>query len=397
MYKITTALKKILAMKNRLKIIQGGSSAGKTIAILLILIDRAQSEKNLTFSVVSESVPHLKRGAIRDFLSILNAQNYFKDTNWNRTDFIYTFPETGSRIEFFSADSPDKVRGPRRDVLFMNEANNMSFETYTQLAIRTSGDIYIDYNPVNEFWVHDQIIPHLEHDFIILTYKDNEGLSNTIVRELESRKHNKSWWQVYGLGQLGEIETRIYRGWKIIDDVPHEARLERYGLDFGYTNDPTACVALYYYNGGYIIREIAYQKGLSNKQIADILLAQDRKALVVADSAEPKSIDEIASYGVTIVPASKGPGSVNQGIQFVQQQQISVTKNSVNVIKEYRNYVWITDRDGKIINEPDHLWSHSMDAIRYPMENLWSISQPDEQDRAAAMRARLNYQINRAK
>jgi phage terminase large subunit len=171
------------------------------------------------------------------------------------------------------------------------------------------------------------------------------------------------------LGQLGEVETRIYTGWKIIDEIPHEARLERYGLDFGYTNDPTAILAIYYYNGGYIWDEIIYQKGLSNKMIADILLSEP-KALVIADSAEPKSIAEIKSYGIAITPANKGPGSVLQGIQKVQQEQISVTKRSVNIIKEYRNYVWITDRDGKILNEPLDIYNHSMDGGRYAMESL---------------------------
>ena len=169
---------------------------------------------------------------------------------------------------------------------------------------------------------------------------------------------------------MGEVETRIYKGWQIIDEVPFEARLERFAIDFGYTNDPTAIIALYYYNGGYIIDEIAYQNGLVNKQIADIIKAQPKRVMTIADSAEPKSIDEIRLEGVTVIPSKKGQGSILQGIQFVQGQQISVSKNSTNVIKEYRNYVWITDKDGKIINEPDHLFSHSMDAIRYAINSI---------------------------
>jgi len=367
-YRKTTAVLKILALLKRLKIIQGGSSAGKTIAVLLILIDRAQSEPGKVFSVVSETIPHLKRGAIRDFLAIMEGHRYYKDECWNRTDFIYTF-ETGTKIEFFSADNASKVRGPRRDVLFINEGNNITFETYTQLAIRTNEDIYIDYNPVSEFWVHTELIGHVDCDFIILTYKDNEALPETIVQELESRKSNKNWWKVYGEGQLGEIETRIYTGWRILDEIPHEARLERYGLDFGYSNDPTAIVAIYYYNGGYIWDEIAYQKGLLNKQIADILLNLP-KAIVIADSAEPKSIDEIYQYGVTILPAVKGPGSLLRRIQHVQAQQISLTKRSVNLLKEYRNYVWITDPNGRVINEPIDIFNHGMDAGGYAMESL---------------------------
>lgn len=386
----TKAVHKILEMKKRLKIIQGGSSAGKTIAILLILIDIAQSSKKpLLISVVSETLPHLKKGAIRDFLNIMNGHNYFKEKDWNRTDFIYNF-ESGSRIEFFSADSADKVRGPRRDILFINEANNISFETYTQLAIRTNKDIYIDYNPVSEFWVHTDIIPKLEHDFVILTYKDNDGLPESIVKEIESRKDNKYFWDVYGLGILGYSEGKIFKDWQIIDELPHEAKLERYGLDYGYTNDPTAIVAIYRYNGGFIWDEVCYQKGLSNKQIADILLNQPQ-ALVIPDSAEPKSNDELVAYGINILPATKGQGSVNQRIQATQQQKISVTKRSVNIIKEYRNYLWMTDKNGKILNIPEHQFSHSMDAGMYAMQTL-NI----DTTKLNALQ-NLRFQINRAR
>ncbi len=370
MYQATTALRKILQLRKRLKIIQGGSSAGKTIGILMILIDRAQNEPNKLFSVVSESFPHLKRGAIRDFLSIMEEQKFFQVNEWNKTDFIYTFAN-GSKIEFFSADQPGKVRGPRRDVLFENECNNIPFETHTQLAIRTKEDIYLDYNPTNEFWVHTEIIPKLDHDFLVLTYKDNEQLSPSLVKEIEARRDNKAWFKVYGLGQLGEIEGQIYKKWKIIDEIPHEARLERVGLDFGYSADPTAIVDVYYYNGGYILDEVTYEKGLSNKAIADILKLKEPKAIVIADSAEPKSIDEISGYGITVLPSVKGQGSVNRGISYVQSQQISVTKASVNGIKEYRNYIWLVDKNGKILNEEDpRCANHFMSATRYAMESL---------------------------
>lgn len=365
-YIATTALNKILALKKRLKIIQGGTSASKTISVLQIFIDRAQSRKGHISSVVSETMPHLKRGAIRDFLNIMEGHGYYKDKLWNKTDFIYTF-ETGSKIEFFSADSSDKVRGPRRNGdLFMNECNNMLFDTYTQLAIRTEGDIFLDYNPVAEFWVHEEVMPKLEHDFIILTYKDNEGLPTQIVKEIESRRDNKNFWKVFGEGQLGDSEGKIYKDWAIVDEVDHHAKLVCRGLDYGYSNDPSAIVDVYYLNGGYILDEVCFQKGLSNKQIADIIKNLERTT-TVADSAEPKSNDEIKSYGITIIPTEKGPDSVRNGIQLVQYQRISVTKRSTNIIKEYRNYLWETDKDGKILNEPEHTFSHSMDAIRYAL------------------------------
>jgi phage terminase large subunit len=304
----------------------------------------------------------------------MQAHKYFKDSEWNKTDYTYTF-STGSKIEFFSADQPGKVRGPRRDILFINEANNIPYETFTQLEVRTKKVIWLDWNPVSEFWFYEEIQFRDDCDFITLTYLDNEGLDERIVSTIEARKGNKNWWKVYGLGQLGESEGRIYTGWQIVDDLPHEARLERYGMDFGYTNDPSSSIGIYAYNQGWILDELIYQKGLTNKQIADVHLNQD-KALVVADSAEPKSIDEIRSYGVNIIGAAKGRDSINQGIQYVQQQRISVTKRSVNLIKEYRNYLWQTDKDGRIINTPEVIFNHAMDALRYGFESL----RPDDQD-----------------
>ncbi|MCC7571440.1 phage terminase large subunit [Candidatus Micrarchaeota archaeon] len=370
MYSETTATAKIAKLKSRIRAVSGGTGASKTVSILIWLIGYAQTVDNELISIVSESFPHLKRGVMRDFLSIMETHNYFKAERWNKTDYTYTF-ETGSKIEFFSADQPGKVRGPRRDVLFINEANNIPFETYTQLDIRTKKIILMDWNPVSEFWFYTELQPNkeLEIDFITLTYKDNEALDESIVQAIESRRSNKRFWQVYGLGQLGEAEGRIYTDWAIIDEIPHEARLTRYGLDFGYSNDPSAILAIYEYNGGFIIDEITYRKGLHNKQLADIFKNLDH-ALVIADSAEPKSIDEISSYGISILPSKKGKDSVSQGIQYVQNQRISLTKRSINTIKEYRNYLWEIDKDGKMLNTPEGGFDHSMDALRYAINSM---------------------------
>jgi len=371
-YVITTATKKVRALQRRIRALQGGTAASKTISSLLFLINLAQNDETPTLaSVVSESFPHLKRGAMRDFVNIMTEHRYFKEEEWNRTDSIYTFPKTKSIIEFFSADMPAKVRGPRRDRLFINEANNVPFETFEQLEVRTNEFILLDWNPTNEFWFYTDVLGKRDDvDHIILTYKDNEALDQRIVDSIEKRMNRPGWWNVYGLGNLGEVEGKIYRGWQLIDDeIPHEARLVRYGVDFGYTNDPTAIVAVYYYNGGFIVDEIAYQHGMSNKEIAETLLGFE-KMLTMADAAEPKSIDEIKTHKINIQPAPKGPGSVLQQIQFVQAQQLSVTKRSVNVIREYRNYLWEIDANGKILNEPEHEFSHSMDAIRYALSTF---------------------------
>ena len=349
---------------------QGGTSASKTVSIVLYLIAMAQTDKEATLtSICSESFPHLRRGVMRDFISIMKAHNYFKNERWDKTNSIYTF-ETGSQIEFFSVDQSDKLRGARRDRLFINEANNIPFNSFEELEVRTKDFVIIDYNPTSEFWVMTEVIPKRKDvEFIVLTYKDNEALDKNIIASIEARKNRIGWWKVYGLGELGEIEGKIYKDWAIIDEVPHEAKLERYGLDYGYTNDPTAILAIYKYNGGFIWDEITYQKGLSNKQIADIILNLEL-ALVIPDSAEPKSNDELIAYGINILPAQKGKGSVNQGIQVVQSQRISVTKRSVNIIKEYRNYLWLVDKNGKILNTPEDGFNHCMDAGRYAMETL---------------------------
>lgn len=377
MYQQTTATNKIIGMSKRIRAVAGGTSASKTISILLYLIARAQSDKHATLtSVVSESFPHLRRGAMRDFLNIMQEHGYFKDELWSKTDYTYTF-ETGSKIEFFSADQPSKVRGPRRDRLFVNEANNIAQEAFEQLLIRTKEFAYVDWNPVAEFYMYtDYIGKRDDVEFITLTYKDNEALAKEIVGEIEARKNNKAWWRVYGEGQLGDVEGRIYKDWQIIDDIPHEARLIRRGLDFGYSVDPSVLVDIYEYNGGYIVDEKLYLKGQSNKQLSDFILnLPDPTTLVIADSAEPKSIDEMKLHGVNVLPAEKGKDSVNYGIQLIQDKQISITKRSINGIKEYRAYMWKTDKDGRNVGVPEPSLDHFLDAMRYAI----SSDQPSQQ------------------
>lgn len=369
LFQNTTATKKIFQLKKRIRAVAGGTSASKTISILVWCIDYAQSVKNELISVVSESYPHLEKGAMLDFENIMKAHGYWKDELWNKTKHVYTF-ETGTKLEFFSVDTYGKAHGPRRDVLFVNECNNLEFKIVDQLITRTRKIVWLDWNPSSEFWFYTEMQPNRNDiDFITLTYKDNEALDETMVTEIEGHKYNKMWWQVYGLGQLGDVEGRIYTGWNIIDEIPHEARLERYWLDFGYSNDPTSLGGVYRYNGGFVVDEITYQKRLLNSQIAGILNNLP-KVLTVADSAEPKSIDEIKSYGVMILPAEKGKDSVNNGIQIIQDQRISITRRSVNTLKEYRNYMWETDKDGKILNVPIGIWNHSMDGIRYAITSL---------------------------
>lgn len=381
MYTLTTATTKLAKLRKRIRGVAGGTSAGKTISILQLLIDDAQTDTSPTLtSIVSETFPHLRRGAMRDFLSIMQEHGYFQDDRWEKTNFTYTF-ESGSKIEFFSADMPSKVRGPRRDRLFVNEVNNIPEETWVQLLIRTKEYAWADWNPVSEFfWYTEGLIDRDDVDNITLTYKDNEGLSEAIIAEIESRKGNRNWWRVYGEGKLGEVEGRIFTDWAIVDSIPHEARLERRGLDFGYSNDPTVLVDIYYYNGGYILDELIYRKGMHNKDIADYINnTGNPNILTIADSAEPKSIDELRLYGVSALGCAKGKGSVKQRIDFVQTQRMSITKRSTNLIKSYRNFMWKTDKEGKIINEYDHYWSDGMMAACYGMESYMPQEGDDQE------------------
>lgn len=370
MFSETTATQKVLSLKKRIRGVQGGTSASKTISILLVLIGMAQSDEEKTItSIVSETIPHLKRGALRDFKNIMQTHGYWKDACWNATDSIYCF-ETGSIIEFFSTDNGDKLRGARRDRLFMNEANNCTFESFEQLEMRTKEMVFLDWNPSNEFWFYTEIKgKRTDVDHIILTYRDNEALDPAIKEALEQRKNRKGWWKVYGEGQLGEVEGKIYKDWTIIEEIPVEAKLMYRGLDFGYTNDPTAIIDIWYCNGAYYFDEKVYRKGLGNRQIAEIL-SDDTEVLVIGDSAEPKSIDEIASYGINIVGSVKGPDSVKHGIQKIQDLKVFVTARSTNVIREYRNYLWEVDKNGNILQVPEHEFSHSMDAIRYGLSRI---------------------------
>lgn len=366
----TTAINKILNLTKFVKGVQGGTSAGKTYAILPILIDIAAKRELSEISVVAESIPHLKRGAMKDFKKIMISTGRWVDSRWNASDFKYTFAN-GSTIEFFSADNDSKLRGARRDYLYMNEANNMTFHAYTELASRTKEGIWLDWNPTNEFWFHTELQHDHDVDFLIINYTDNEACPesalNFILKAKEKAKTSTfwdNWYKVYGLGQLGSLEGVIFSNWQTIDSIPKEATLLGFGLDFGYTNDPTALVGVYRYDGKIIVDEVIYQTGLLNSDIVK-RMQHDRRSVIYADSAEPKSIEEIRRAGFNIKPVSKGADSINFGITVLQEQELLVTSNSTNLIKELRSYCWDKDKTGKVLNKPIDYLNHAMDALRY--------------------------------
>jgi phage terminase large subunit len=370
----TTAINKILKLKKFCRAVQGGSSAGKTFAIIPILIDIATDKPMSEISVVAESIPHLKRGAMKDFKKIMVETGRFFDDRWNATDFKYTFAN-GSQIEFFSADNDAKLRGARRDWLYMNEANNMNFHSYTELASRTKKGVYLDWNPTDAFWFHDELINDSDVDFLIINYLDNEACPESALNFINKAKQKaddgsgfwSNWYRVYGLGEIGSLEGVVFNNWTQCDKIPKDAEFISYGLDWGFTNDPTSLIEVYRYESKIYVNELLYQTQLTNSDIVAKLKAfnVDTSQCIVADSAEPKSIQDLTNAGYYVEPARKGPDSIKASIDRLQQYDIVVTKNSLNLIKELRQYKWAKDREGKALNAPEDVMNHAIDCLRY--------------------------------
>lgn len=367
--KVTSVFNKNLeAYNNHKRIIvnKGSTRSSKTWSILqlLYLIAESSSTPRL-ISIVSESMPHLKKGCIRDFENMLQNEKKWNARCWNATDKIYRIKN--SQIEFFSADQPAKVHGPARDILYVNECINISYETYRQLAIRTRETIFLDFNPSFSFWVDEKILPRPESVLIHSTYIDNEYLTKEQVQEIESNKADTEWWQVYGLGQTGSKIGLIMKNWEIVEQLPSTYKNRWIGIDFGFSNDPTSIVDVRLSEGSLWIKELLYSKGYDNMMISDCLKDANitRNTLIVADSAEPKSISEIRNQGWLIEPASKGRDSILAGISILNRYPKRITQDSANIINEFRNYRWNTDLAGNPTNIPCDKFNHAIDAIRY--------------------------------
>jgi len=361
-------------MTKRKRIVPGGTSAGKTIGILIWLISQAADYPGTEISVVSETIPHLRRGAIKDFIKIMRSfPGQFKDENYNKSSLTYTFTN-GSYIEFFSADQDMRLTGARRDILYLNEANNVSWEAYHQLAIRTRGIIWIDYNPTNEFWVHTELMKDPDVEILILTYKDNESISESIKHEIEAARDKAvdspywaNWWRVYGLGQIGKTEGLIYNNWTQINDVEFPNNQDQYfAIDWGFTNSPTVLVRIVIIKDCVYVKEEIYQTGLSNAELIRLMQGVGiRRELIIADSENPKDISELSTAGFNVKGSIKFPGYVCKAIEMLQSKKLYVTKSSVNIIKELRAYSWIYDkRVNKYINTPVKEFDHALDAIK---------------------------------
>ena len=369
-------------MTARKKVIQGSTSAGKTYGWIPIEIDYSVKNPRKLTTFVAESIPAVKAGCVKIFKDVMFETGRWNDKNWLGNPMQYTF-SNGSVIEFKSFDTVGKAKAAgKRDRLFLNEANHIPFPIADALMIR-SKHTALDYNPDNQFWAHTEVLREPNSEFLLLTYLDNEGCPKETIEDLEIKMdkafYNRfgdwndkaniksnywaNWCRVYVRGEVGTLDGVIFNNWQQIDNLPPDARLLGYGLDFGYSNDPTAITEVYLWNGKRIVNEICYNKGLSNSEIAKFI---NTKLPVYCDSAEPKSIAELKRYGKNAIPVTKGSDSINFGVQVMQQQDYLITSSSLNLIAELRKYAWDVDkRTGQTLNKPIDMYNHAIDSLRY--------------------------------
>ena len=346
---------------------QGGTRSGKTYNILIwIIFYYAPHNRKKIITICRKTYPALRATVMRDFFEILRNQDMYRDHFHNKSSSEYILYDC--LVEFISLDMPQKIRGRKRDLLFINEANDLAYEDWQQLIFRTTGRIIIDYNPSDEFhWIYEKVKTREDADFFITTYKDNPFLEKSIKQEIERLRHtDKNYWRIYGEGLVGAGKSLIFN-FTPIDNVPREAIFLSYGMDFGYTNDPTTLLEVYKQDDNLYFNELIYQTGMTNRDIGNMLqnLNINSRAEIYADSSEPKSIDEIRTMGFNIRPATKGRDSVNIGIDMLKRYNLYITKTSHNTIKEFKHYKWKEDKSGNVLNQPLDMYNHTTDAIRY--------------------------------
>ncbi len=371
--KTTNVFHKAYRSSTRITCLQGGTRSSKTYSLCQLFIVKCLEETGKIFTICRKTLPALKGTAYRDVLNILKEMDLYSESNHNKSELSYTL--NGNLIEFISIDQPQKIRGRKRDYLWLNEANEFDFESWTQLTLRTTDKIYLDYNPSDPYsWIYEKVITRDDCTFIKSTYLANPFLDEDTIAEIERLKDiDPDYWRVYGMGEIGSIQTMIFRNFNLVDDV--QGRLIGYGLDFGFTNSPTALVEVRQLEDSLYIRELLYEKRLTNTDLANKLreFGIDRTTEIVADSAEPKSIEEIYRQGFNIKPAKKGAG-IHLGIDIMRRYKLNVTKDSLNAIKEFRSYKWATDKNGDVLNAPVKINDHLIDATRYLCLNKLSVN-----------------------
>lgn len=358
---------------------QGSSRSSKTYNIVLFLCLYLLEHQNTRLSVVRKTLPAIRGSVLYDFKDILVRLGIWADANFNKSEMIYTFPN-GSFVEFFSTDQEQKLRGRKRDILFVNEANELSFVEWQQLAMRTAQFKILDYNPS---FSEDHWIMKLNEEsgvyHFITTYRDNPFLEQTIIDEIESlQTKSPTLWQIYGLGKRAIVEGIVFPRIEQVAEFPDWCKSEFIGIDFGYTNDPTAIVKVGYAINAddeecLFIDQICYRTRMTTGDICDALRPY-RNMTIDAESADPRLIDEIHKSGARIYPVKKGTGSIEAGIARMQTFRIFVTARSLNVLKEFRNYTYAQDKEGRWLNIPIDAYNHAIDAVRYVvMSELMSV------------------------
>lgn len=362
----------LLRSDKRITIEQGGTRSGKTYNILLwIIFYYTRKNKGQTITICRKTFPSLRASVMRDFFEILRSYDLYREQYHNKSSSEYYL--NGNLVEFISIDQPDKIRGRKRNLLYINEANELFFEDWQQLIFRTDGKIILDYNPSDSFhWIYDKVIPRDDAEFFQTTYKDNPFLDQTIKQEIERlRDTDDDYWRIYGLGERGRSRATIFQ-FDIADEP--RGKVIAMGMDFGFTNDPTALVRVTEEGGNLYLEEMLYHTNLTNRDISDKLqdLGLTRYDEIWADSAEPKSIEELHRMGWNVKPTTKGKDSIMAGIDILKRYKIFVTKNSKNLIKELQNYKWQEDKNGNLLNRPIDSFNHGIDAVRYATYNRLS-------------------------
>ncbi|PAW94985.1 hypothetical protein CKK33_16360 [Mucilaginibacter sp. MD40] len=356
---------------------QGGTSSGKTYAILQVLFCLAIEMPKQIITVVGQDIPNLKAGALRDALSIQAASDTLKllIKNYNKTDRIIEF-NNESIIEFKSYANGQDAKSGKRDFLFINEANGISWEVYSELALRTRKRIFIDYNPNTGFWVHERLIGKPGVQLFISDHRHNPFTDDATRSKIERLKmEDTELWKVYARGLTGKVSGLVFTNWHVCEHIPPDAKLIAAGLDFGFSNDETGFLLVYKQNGELWVNELIYETGLTNTDLSDKLksMGMSTSTEIIADSAEPKSIEELRRLGWYINPAKKGPDSIKNAIDILKRYTINVTRSSVNLRKELSKYTWKTDKSGQSLNQPIDAYNHLIDPLRYVALNKLMI------------------------
>jgi phage terminase large subunit len=363
--------------KKRITVEQGGTRSGKTYNIILFFVIKLMQEKGKVFTICRASLPSLKGSVMRDFFDILQRMGMYSEEYHNKTENTYWLNE--NLVEFVSVDQPQKIRGRKRNYLFINEANELNYEAWMQLAFRTEEKIVIDYNPSDEYsWIYDQVLTRDDCEFHITTYLDNPFLPSELVQEIERlREADENYWTIYGLGQRGQSSELVYTHWEVVSEFPENCEVV-YGLDFGYIN-PSALVKVGFKEGAVYVDEMLYEYKLTTTDLVARINAAgiERHNEIFCDNADPAAIEELSRARLNAKPAHK---DVLEGIMKVKSMPLRITSRSVNVLKEIRNYKWKLDTNGKILEEVVKFSDHSLDAIRYAVftklylpQRTWAI------------------------